>query len=181
MCSSGEAIPEELPADLPPASLAQLIELEEVVPQRVWREEELGAILAHELATPPWLELGELKLAAVAIDGAPGPASLGLRLASLGDLLHHPRPPLEMLIRLKDFAKTQRHSPSSHLPEPVAAVLYALATAAALVRHDHRITSLDNPALAKHLQWALDRPWLDSASSALLKAALDRDGHQEKQ
>ena len=157
--------------DLPPASLATLIELDEVVPQRVWREEELGAVLAHELATPPWVELGPLRLSATS---ATLPTPGGLRLATVSDLLHHPDAPLELLVRLKDFAKQQRHSLQSHLPEPVAAALYALAAAAALVRHGQRVTSLGDEALRKHFRWAHDRPWMDSISRQLLAQAIAR-------
>jgi hypothetical protein len=157
------------PDDVPPTSLAALIELDEVIPQRVWREEELGAILAHELATPAWLEIGPLRLSGVS------PTSLGgggIRLATLGELLHHPEVPLELLVRLKEFAKQQRHDPGSHLPEPVAAALYALAVAAAILRHGQRITRLPVDSVLNHLKWAVGRPWVDAPARQLLQAAI---------
>ena len=116
----------------PPPSLAELIE-SDVEPRRVWHADELGEVLAHELTTPVRLELGELApgdAAAAAADSA-GPLSIG-------DLLHHPAPPLELLVPASSASpRPPAADPQGHLPEDVAAVLYAMAIAAARLRHGH--------------------------------------------
>ena len=158
------------PQDVPPASLAELIELD-VEPRRVWRADELGAVLLHELSLPLSVALGELTLGAVEEPG--GDAEFSLRPTSLGTLLHHPHPPLELLQRVKDAAKTARHDPRSQMPEDVAAVLYAMAIAAALLRHGRRITAMTHQGIRESLAWAASRPWLDIASRRLLCQAQD--------
>ena len=86
--------------------------------------------------------------------GASGVDGTAQAALSLGDLLRHPCPPLELLERLKAFAKSARRDPESHLPEDVAAALYALAVAAALVRHGQKITSMPDDALGRYFTWA---------------------------
>ena len=157
------------PHDVPPASMADLIDLD-VQPQRVWRASEVGEVFRHELATPLATELDGANSAA-------GDAGMGAREdtggagLTVGDLLHQPHPPLALLLRLKDFAKRARHDPQSHLPEDVAAAVYALALAAALARHGRRISSMGDGALAAHFAWAAGRPWLDRVSLQLLRDA----------
>jgi hypothetical protein len=151
----------------PPASMADLIELD-VQPQRIWRASELGAVLEHELNTPLWMELDGLRVGA-AVERGIG----GLRLLTVGELLHHPAPPLDLLVQLKNWAKKARHDPQSHLPEEVAAVIYALALAAGLTRHRQRLTSLAPEAIGQYLRWAAQRPWLGQAEADLLRRAVD--------
>jgi hypothetical protein len=151
----------------PPASLAELIE-PEVEPRRVWLAHELGEVLAHELSMPLRLELGELPPDGE--DAVTAAAAAAGRLA-IGGLLHHPDPPLELLVRLKRFAKAAGGDPQGHLPEDVAGVLYAMAIAAALVRHGRRITSMTDRALGDYLAWAAGRRWLDGPGRQLLSEA----------
>lgn len=158
------------PENAPPPSLAELIELD-VQPRRVWRVDELGAILLHELSLPLSIGLSQMTLTAAEPAADPRDAS-EMRLLTLGTLLHHPQPPLEMLERVKDAAKAARHDPQSHLPEDVAAVLYGMAIAAALLRHGRRITSMSDWAARNYLEWACGREWLDAASRRLLSGAL---------
>ena len=156
----------------PPASLGDLIELD-VQPRRVWRGSELGAILRHELSLPLSVALGDLKLSACELGTPDVGEGGGLRLVSLGTLLHHARPPLELLERVKQWAKSARHDPQGHLPEDVAAAVYALAIAAALLRHGRRITSMSDAAARNYLEWARGREWLDAASARLLGDAIE--------
>ena len=147
----------------PPPSLAELIE-GDVEPRRVWRADELGEVLTHELTMPLRQELGERLPAPAA--GAGGDRADAVSIGEL--LLHHPAPPLDLLLRLKRFAKRAGGDPQGHLPEDVAGVLYAMAIAAALVRHGRRITSMTDAALGNYLAWAVARPWLDAACQRLL-------------
>lgn len=164
----------------PPASLAELIDLD-VEPRRVWRRDELGALLLHELSLPVSVAMGELTLtcgersAGLRRPAGPAPADAeGTRLVTMGALLHHPASPLELIEQVKNAAKAARHDACGHLPEDVAAVLYSLAIAAALLVHGRRITSMSDGALRDHFAWALGREWLDPGSRRLLGQALVR-------
>ena len=156
--------------ETPAPSLADLIELD-VEPRRLWRSHELAAILAHELSVPLQLELGPLTLGAWSAT-----SGTEMKLCSVGELLHHPRPPIELLERFKEFAKAARQDASSHLPEDVAAVLYALAIAAGFVRLGRRITSMSREQTSGFLRWAVARAWLDPSSRNLLVEAAQRLG-----
>jgi hypothetical protein len=148
--------------------MADLIDLD-VRPQRVWGPSDFGALFLHELDTPLGVELDGIGQAATS-DGRVG--VLGTGRMTVGQLLHHSAPPLDLLVRLKDLAKRARHDPQSHLPEDVAAALYAAAIAAALLRHGRRITAMSSAALSTHLAWAAKRPWLDPATRDILAEAL---------
>jgi hypothetical protein len=156
--------------EAPPASLAQLIELD-IQPQRVWRSDELGAIVRHELSLPLQVAVGELS-----VGGIPPmlPTDAGINYVSLGALLHHPAPSLELLQLIKEASKAARNDSSSHLPEEVSAILYALAIAAALLRYGRKITSMTPAALRGFFSWAMQRPWIDSASRTLIRDADQR-------
>jgi hypothetical protein len=95
----------------------------------------------------------------------------GLLLSSFADLLHHPRPPLEMLRMTKRFAKAARHHPDSPLPPQVANVLYYASIAAALLRCGRRISELDDASLQKGLAWCTSRDWVDAPLRGLLREA----------
>src|SRR5205823_4989142 len=82
-------------------------------------------------------------------------------LNSFGDLLSHPRPPLELLELTKEFAKTSDTRASSPLPPEVATVLYYAAIVAARLRHGAGITGLGARDLRDGIAWALRQPWLD--------------------
>ncbi len=128
--------------------------------QQLWQPDELGAILHHQLAAPL---VGAAASCSSDTSGVP---------ASAGELLHHPNPPLAMLIQLKDFAKSnlERHDPS--IPSNVAKVLYCAAIAAALVKCHERITQLSPQELQNTLAWASAQPWLESRLRRLLNAAI---------
>lgn len=151
--------------------MAELIELD-VDPRRVWRTDELGAVLLHELALPVSVALGELTLGAVE-QPTGGDSEGSLRLTSLGTLLHHPAPPLELLRQVKEAAKHARHDPHGQLPEEVAALIYAMAIAAGVLRHGREITSMTDQGVRDTLVWGASRPWLDDSSRLLLCRARD--------
>jgi hypothetical protein len=132
-----------------------------------WRPEELAAILRHQLAAP--LEGGCPDLCAdengpVPIDAAD--TSLG----SLNDLFRSPRPPIELIERVKRFAKACRTRPDSPLPDEIATVLYLLAIVAAKTKCGRSISQLDDATLQTSLAWALRQPWLDETTRQLLGA-----------
>src|SRR5687768_14922488 len=138
-----------------------------------WSGDEIAAIYRHELTAPLHIELG-------AVDAATArrlklvSASHGLLLRSMGELLHHPNPPVELLVMVKDFGKASLDHPDSPLPREVAGVLYWSAIAAALVRTGQRITSLADAKLRDGFAWAAAFGWLDEAGRALLRQATQR-------
>ena len=153
---------------------AQLAGLFDPAPdaERLWRDEELGAILKHQLTAPLQVDLINLERG-LAIKVRTLAESQGLTLKSFGDLLAHPNPPVELLKITKDFAKACRLSPHSPVPREVASVLYFASIAAALVRCRRRISGLSNDALAEGLHWVLARPWLDVPTRELVEEGLE--------
>jgi hypothetical protein len=135
--------------------------------QELWRPEEFGAIFRHQLTAPLRTDLAGLapqlgeKLA-----GLRTPA--GQPVATFGDLLRHPAPPVALLELVKEFAKTSRRASRRQLPSEVASMLYYLAIGTALSRCDHRLTRLSDPALREGFRWASAQPWADEATRDLL-------------
>jgi hypothetical protein len=123
-----------------------------------WRPEEMGAILLHQLSAP--LETG-------LIPGGAAPT----RQMTFGDLLHHPLPPVEMLQRVKEFAKACKLAVDGPLPPEVAAVLYFASIIVARLRCGQRISKLDDDALRMGTEWARDQPWLDPPTRSIFDEA----------
>jgi len=158
--------------DVSPARVVDLLD-DADAGERVWSESELSAVLAHQLGAPVQFNLSQLdtSLAAQLRDAA---EAEGLLLNSLGDLLHHPCPPIELLVLTKDFAKRCRMGSASTMPEDVASVVYYTAIAAALVRCRRKISELSDAELRRGVKWALARAWLDDATRGLLREAWER-------
>ena len=134
--------------------------------QRLWRPEELAAIFRHQMSAPVQVDLGNL------CNGLAGRVKMsaeaqGLLLKSFGDLLEHPNPPIELLMLVKEFAKASRNSPDSRIPYDVAAVLYFVCIAAAVVRCGRRISRLGDDELHEGFEWALAQTWLDDPTRAI--------------
>lgn len=153
-------------------SLTHLMDPEKLS-RRFWQPDELGEILAHQLRAPLRTDLPNLpELPPRSIEGAGAEAEsqpVGAALPeTFGELLAHPRPPVEWLEAVKNFAKALRAGGGAVLPEEIATVLYFAAIAAALARLGRRITSMDDASLRYSFDWALGQPWLDPATRALL-------------
>jgi hypothetical protein len=133
----------------------------------LWRDEDLGVVLRHQLSAPMGVDLVNLERGAARRVRALA-ESQGLALKSFGDLLTHPNPPVELLRLTKDFAKACRLSPRGPMPREIATVLYFASIAAALVRCRHRNTNLSNDALADWLRWVCSCPWLDESTRAIV-------------
>ena len=140
-----------------PEALASMLEVERAA-GRVWGEQDLAAILRHQLASPlPPPPVGGPETGA-----APGGAR------TFGELLHHPSPPVELLVAVKDFAKASRTDPDAALPSEVAAVIYFAAIAVARRQCGRIISGLSEGELAAGLQWVRAQQWVDPATRALL-------------
>ena len=151
--------------------LATLFDVSPDGDERLWLDEELGAILRHQLSAPMQVDLINLERG-LALKVRNLIESLGLTLKSFGDLLAHPNPPVELLKVTKDFAKACRLSKHGSMPREVASVLYFASIAAALVRCRRCITGLSNEVLSDGFRWTLTRPWLDELTRALTEEAL---------
>ena len=138
---------------------------------RLWRPEELAAIVRHQMSAPMVVDLGSFD-ARTALRLRHVSEAQGLVLKSFGDLFHHPAPVLELLELVKDFAKANVDQPESGLPGEIAAALYYTSIAAALVRLDTRITQLPDAALQAGLRQTLEQAWLDEKTKDLLTLAL---------
>jgi hypothetical protein len=128
-----------------------------------WRPDEMAAILRHQLLSRLESDLGQV----VRADHPPSPATFG-------ELLHHARPPVALLKRVKHFAKASKIKATGPLPPQVATVLYFASIVVAQLRCDARISSLDGNAILKGTQWALSQSWLDQPTRALFEEAAAR-------
>jgi hypothetical protein len=141
--------------------------------RELWRPEEFGAIFRHQLTAPLVIDLGGL-------DARLGEKLAGLRtpdgrpVATFGDLLRHPAPPVALLDLVKEFAKQSRRPGRAHLPPEVATMLYYLTLGVALCRHNHRLTRLDDSTLREGFSWASAQAWADDVTRELLGRAEDR-------
>ncbi len=158
------AVAEKKVLDSDPKQLASLFDDDEIG-ERIWKPDDLAAVLRHQMTAPLQVDLARLNGAAAALRDAA--ESKGLLLKSFGDILRHPRPPVALLKLMKDFAKACRISPDSSIPREVSTVLYLASIVAAMTKCSRRITKLDRAALGKSVQWALAQPWLDETTRAL--------------
>jgi hypothetical protein len=155
----------------PKALAALLAEREEG--GRLWRSDELAAVFRHQMSAPVIVDLGGFD-PATAVRLKTLSEAQGLLLKSFGELLHHPAPPVELLVLTKDFAKLNLDHSDSTLPSEIAGVLYYSSIAAALVRLDTRITQLNDADLRRGLRWTREQPWIDQQTKELVAQALDK-------
>ena len=75
---------------------------------QLWEPEELAAILKHQLAAPIVFDLSYTAEGPPPRLDAISPSE-GPSIETFGELFHHPRPPVELLERVKQFAKSCRN------------------------------------------------------------------------
>ena len=150
-----------------PQSLARMMDLDHKE-QLLWKPEELGAILQHQLAAPIDFDFsyhGNMAQHSVekfsSADGAP--------IKTFRDLFEHPHPPVELLELTKQFAKRCRNSRDGPLPDEIATIIYFLSIVSATTKCRRRISKLDDQSLRYALKWALAQPWLDKSTRDLLE------------
>ncbi|MBC8874338.1 MAG: hypothetical protein H8E44_33300 [Planctomycetes bacterium] len=146
--------------------------------EEVWKPDELGAIFKHQLSAPLQVDFSNLshphmrRIQSLCLTASPP-------IESFADLLHHPRPPVELLEMTKEFAKICRSHAECRLPDEIATMLYTLSIAVALTKCNRRITKLDRQGLGYTFGWALSQSWLDPSTRELLEhgsQAIDREG-----
>ena len=163
-------IPEQSIHESPPRHLAGLLR-PSTEAGRTWSGEELGEILRHQMTVPVETDLG----LAEEVDAGPAAGSggpPGAKATTFGDLFHRPQPPLDLLRRAKDYAKSVRMDPRAPLPAGIATALYFASIAAALVHCGQRLTSLEEGQLLRGLRWLLGQPWVDDPTRALAREGL---------
>ena len=84
------------------------------------------------------------------------------------ELLQHPLPPIQLLVMVKDSAKSCRQAADAPLPKEVASVGYYLCIAAALLRLGQKLSSLNDQELRHGMDWVLGQPWVDDGSKCLV-------------
>jgi len=148
-----------------PQSLIHLMDLD-LLGTEHWKPEELGAILEHQLRAPLAADLARFvpDLESKLRRASPP-------VATFGQLLFQPQPPVELLEAVKRFAKASRADPESLLPDEISTVLYCAAIVAARLRCGRRITRMDDQALAYSLKWVRKQTWLDPQSRGLFDEA----------
>lgn len=155
-----------------PGKLASFLDDDDDIGQRIWSEDELGAILKHQMSIPIAVDLSAQKKA-VAQQLMALCSGNGMLLKSYEDLFDHENPPIELLQIIKDYAKTCLSAKNSPFPSEVASVLYYTTIAAAMARCRRRISSLTDEKLREGFEWVLARPWKNKSISRLMKQAID--------
>lgn len=145
---------------------------------RLWRPDELAAIFRHQLSAPVMVDLGGFDPGA-AVKLKIVSEAQGLLLKSFSELFEHPAPPIELLEATKDFAKLNLDHPESFLPGEIAAALYYLSIAIALIRLDERITQLPDADVRRGLVWVREQGWIDGKTRELIKQALQKLGPED--
>ncbi len=155
-----------------PDRLAELLRRPGDAPEPAWSADELAEVFRHQLAVPVEEELDRG-------DAPPGDAAApkrrksGPRPKTFSDLLHRPNPPLDLLRRVKDYAKAARNNPRGPLPAEIATALYFGVIASALVHRGERLTSLIDQRLFRGLRWMIGQTWLDDATRDLAQQGLN--------
>ena len=158
-------IPRKKILEAEPKRLAALLEIGQV-PVRGWRPDELAAIFKHQLAAPVDLDLVE-----ATAGNPPAPVAVFPGIQTFDELLHSPKPPIDLLKSIKGFAKANRDHPASALPGEIATVLYYASVVVARWRCGEAITTLNDDELRAGIEWAIAEPWVDDRTRLLLSEA----------
>jgi hypothetical protein len=146
-----------------PLAISRLMELN-AEPQQLWKPQELGEILAHQLSMPATGEsFGNTNQPV----GQSGP--------TLRQLLTDSKPSLDVLRTVHRAAKADCSSDTALLPRDVALVIYYACIASALVHMNQRISDLDDAKLKQAFSWSLKRKWLDAGLVDLFKQAESKE------
>jgi len=152
-----------------PRLLAQFLAVDDV-PRRLWSDNELGAILRHQLSTSVQIDLESAgavfhsRLTALPVDQRPGNLTYE-------EVFRLTAPPLELLNLLKQLAKSSRVRGESVLPPEIATVIYLTSIVVARLRLGIRISEQSDESLLHGIQWVIDQPWVDEKTRALFREA----------
>lgn len=96
-----------------------------------------------------------------------------LRGVLRAELLHDAGVSIEALCEAKNRAKAERVDPESQVPPEVCMVMYYACIAAALVRHNQRISKLGDEDLREGFAWSMRQPWVDGRTRELLGRGME--------
>ena len=137
----------------------------------VWLDDELGEVLRHQLNAPIDF-LTENDTAAPPSHSVVDPLQGLGESPTLGELLADEAPNLQLLQRVRRFAKPAMTKRQGDLPREVAGVVYFAAIVAALLKCKTRIARLSDQQVRDGAQWALHQPWLPDTLIELFRAGL---------
>ena len=143
-----------------PHAISRVMELTDK-PQELWKPEELGEILSHQLKMS----------ASTDSFGSTDHPAVEPAAQSLGQLLADPHPSIDLLNKIRRAAKSDYNSDAALLPRDAAIVIYYACIAAALVRLSQKISDLDEPQLLSAFTWVLRRRWIDAGLVELFTQA----------
>lgn len=139
-------------------------------PRTVRQPEELESIWEHQLSASAEFDFDRGTATADDKTTAVPVGNHGTReISNFRELFQDPNPPLELLMRIKEFAKANRGNPESLLPDEISAVLYYASIFVALVRCGQRISRLEDSQLRQGAEWVLAQPWVDEATKGLFR------------
>ena len=158
-----------------PAQLAKIMNLDETTPD-AWTDQDLAAMLRHQMAAPLDFDLTSLELKAAEAEARTETlaGAAKARIRSFQDLLFHPGPPLELLRLSKDFFKGRIKACQKGSPEWQVAYLFYLLSILAAGSRAARLSNLTPRDLGKAIKWALDQKWVDQKTRTLISQASGR-------
>lgn len=154
--------------DAGPPTWADLIDIDGLDrDDPAWRDEDLAAMLRHQLAATLRSALDVLDDASATrtLDGAPADETFER-------LLSRPDPPAALLDVVRRFGKTAMADSRSLVPHEVGAVLYYASIATARRRCGHRISGLSDEALTQGVETVLEWDWVRGLTRDLLESEL---------
>src|SRR4051812_15896014 len=122
-----------------PRSLSTMLRFDDIH-RHQWSTRDLKDMLTHQLAAPLHLGLGPLSAEVTELLRA-GAEPHNPRM-TLGELLRHAHPPLELLKLVKRFAKICRRSPENPLPSEIVMFMYYASITVALLRLNESISEI---------------------------------------
>ena len=100
-----------------------------------------------------------------------GELNCSKEIQTVRELLEHPNPPIELLIRVKDLSKRR---PRDLFPPEMALLLYYGSIAAGMVRCGKRITKLRDEDLRNGFSWAVKEQWVPEKICELFRQAMSQ-------
>ena len=152
-----------------PHSLSTMLRFDDIH-RHQWSTRDLQDMLTHQLAAPLHLGLGPLSAEVTAQLGA-GPEPHNSRM-TLGELLRHAHPPLEVLKLVKRFAKMCRRSADNPLPSEIVMFMYYASIIVAVLRLNESISEITDVSIKRGVSWLAVQPWMAGEMRSLLKEGL---------
>jgi hypothetical protein len=107
----------------------------------------------------------------VSVDISQDENATGSDTVTFGELLTGPASPsLDLLERVKSFAKFCKSRADGPLPAPVASAIYFATIVRARTACGVNLSALDDRVLIEGVRWSLAQPWLQGAIRELLNA-----------